>query len=302
MFNSAPSPLTRRVRGSHSTRVKNPNPGYEIPGSHRKRLAFIRDLVEASQIRDVTRSDEAIWARTTSTRKKHFYADRVKSICALHTVFSEHVNLVTHDIEISIRNASDAAGLTTVSDAELEKAKNDPTYTPKVSISRASRAFHDMIELGWILADEKWQVWDKEAGQWIDKVFQATPLFFNAAGITTERIEKQQQMRLGYLKNQALQQGHTPEQVGRMSVTEIRQHRRQQWRKNAFERRSNEASRKKIKRELNEKDRNEQRQVATRRVLNQLDGEIVDLPLFKKLVNKEIAMLRKFAQLEPPPD
>lgn len=299
--------VTQRTRGDHSTRVKNPNPGYQVPESHTKRLAFIRDLVEASQSRDVTRVDESALSisqlKYRGIRQKRFYADRVKAINALHAVFCEHVNLVTHDIEISIRNASDAAGLSTVSAAEQQRADDDPNYTPKVSTSRASRAFRDMVEMGWIYAESDWQVWDKEAGQWIDKVFQASELFFNVAGITSERVEKQQKSRLGYLKNKALRGGLSPEEVGRMSVTEIRQHRRHQWRRNAFERRSKEANRKKVYRALQDKERLEQRQLAQRRVLDALDTDALNISTseFKELVNREIAMLRKFSGVTAPP-
>ncbi|TPB41788.1 hypothetical protein DXJ78_24135 [Vibrio parahaemolyticus] len=294
---------SRRVRGTHSTQCKNRNPHYQVPENHRKRLAFIRDLVDASQSRDVTRSDEAMLSRHQGDRQKHFYRDRANAINALHSVFSEHVNLVTFQVEISLRNASDAAGLSTVSDAEQQRAKEDPTHTPVVSISRASRAFKDMVALGWIRADKDWQVWDKEAGCWIDKYFEVTDLFFNACGITTERVLRQQAMRMGYLKEQALKNGKTPEQVGRMSLTQIKADRKLQWRRNAFERRGKEHARKKALRALHDKDRAEQRRVAQDRVLAALspfEMQTISQLQFKELVNKEIAMLRKFAGISPP--
>ncbi|MCV5991392.1 hypothetical protein OFO94_35565, partial [Escherichia coli] len=79
---------------------------------------------------------------------KRIYKDRAKAINALHSVFSAHVNLVTFQIEISLRNASDLAGLTTVSEAEIKRAEEDKLHTPIVSISRASRALKDMVEMG----------------------------------------------------------------------------------------------------------------------------------------------------------
>ncbi len=293
----------RRSRGTHSTVCKNPNPSYEVPTTHTRRLAFIRDLVEASQSKDVTKSDVAMLTRCQIGRQKQFYRDRAKAINALHTVFSEHVNLVTFQVEISLRNASDAAGLSTVSAAEQQKATEDKTYTPAVSISRASRALKDMIDMGWIRADADWQVWDKEAGCWIDKYFEVTPLFFNAVGITTERVKRQQASRLGFLQKEALKAGLTAEEVGRMSITQIKAERKQLWRKRAFERRAKETERKKITRKLNERTRSEQRRVASERVLASLSPfEIQTMTHqdFNSLVNKEIAMLRKFTDTAPP--
>lgn len=294
---------TCRRRGDHSTRCKNKSPSYEVPKSHVKRLRFINRLVEQSQERDVTRSDVAMLARSWNGRRKHYYQDRVKAINALHAVFCEHVNLATHQVEISLRNASDAAGLTTISNAELEKAKEDTLYTPKVSISRASRALKDMVDMGWIKADRAWQVWDKESGQWIDKYFEATTLFFNAAGVTDETVLKEQDKRLSWYKHEAKEAGKSPEEVGRMSITQLRIERRQLWRRKAFERRQLEISKKKITRQLTGKTRHEQRTIAQQRVLASLgpQTEFITPSDFKELVNKEIAMLRKFSGVTAPP-
>lgn len=296
----------RRHRGDHSTKCKNRNPVYEVPKTHTSRLGFIRDLVEKSQERDVTRSDVAMLARAQNRREKQFYPDAVKSLNALHAVLSEHVNVVTHQFEISYRNASDAAGLTTISDAEQAKADEDPHYTPKVCTARTSRRMKDMEEMGWIRAPKEWQVWDKEAGQWIDKYAEATPLFFMAAGITPERVEKQQQDRLTYIKDNHSKYGYTAEQAGRLTITQLRAERKLQWRKNAFERRGNEQARKKMQRELKEKTREEQRPIATKRVIAKLGDDIYSLGpdahnIFKELVNKEMGTLRKFADVKPPP-
>ncbi|MCF2829598.1 MULTISPECIES: plasmid replication initiator RepA [unclassified Pseudoalteromonas] len=294
---------SKRGRGLHSTRCKNKAPSYDVPKSHVNRLVFIKRLVDQSQARDVTRSDVAMLARSWNGRRKHFYQDRVNAINALHAVFCEHVNLATHQIEISLRNASDAAGLTTISDAELRKIKEDPSYTPKVSISRASRALKDMVDMNWIKADRAWQVWDNESGQWIDKYFEATTLFFNAAGVTNETVEKEQAKRLGRYKHDALLAGKTPEEVGRMSITKLRIERRQMWRRKAFERRQLEVSKKKITRQLTGKSRHEQRSIAQQRVLASLGPEtqFITPSDFKELVNREIAMLRKFSGVIAPP-
>ncbi|TOP80436.1 RepA family replication protein, partial [Vibrio parahaemolyticus] len=91
--------------------------------------------------------------------------------------------------------------------------------------------------------------WDKEAGCWIDKYFEATPLFFQMVGVTPERLEKERNKRLGYLKHQAIESGMTPEQVGRMSITQLKAQNQLQWRKRAFERRAKEQARKKMQRQ-----------------------------------------------------
>ncbi|KPU82159.1 hypothetical protein JI57_04655 [Psychromonas sp. PRT-SC03] len=291
-----------KVRGNYSRTVKNKKPAYHVPESHKKRLAFINEVVELSQARDVTKSDVAMYTRTTQERKKCFYPDRANAIRTLHTVFCEHVNLVTHQVEISLRNASDEAGLSTTSENELKKADENKEYTPVPSISRASRAFKDMVLLGWIIAHDSWQVWDKARGYWIDKYFEVTPLFFEAVGITAERVIKQQSNRLKYLQKQALERGMTAERAGRMSIVQLKLERKLAWRRGIFERRSKEQSRSKVRRDLKEKSIAGQRSVAQLNVIKALGPDIHSLSAldFKGLVNKEIAMLRKFSDLKPP--
>lgn len=295
-----------RVRGQHSTVCKNKNPEFQVPANHVKRLAFIQDLVERSQTRDVLASDAAVLCRLQSARRqKRFYTDRAKAINALHAVFSEHVNMATFHVKISLRNASDAAGLSTVSAAELEKAEQTPGYTPQVSISRASRAFRDMIDLGWIIAPDQWQVWDKDAGCWIDKAYEVTELFFNAAGITAERVRKVHSQRLGWLKKHGDKDlGLTATQVGEMSVSQLREYSRQVWRKKAFERRAKEHARKRVFRKLQAGDIQSQRKYAQQRVIDSFGGDIshLDLSDFKYFVDREIASLRKFSGVKAPPN
>jgi hypothetical protein len=288
------------VRGTHSTVVKNPSPSYTVPATHQQRLWFIRKLVTLSQTRNVLLSDVAVLARSWSSRKKRIYRDRANAIRALHAVFCEHVNLATHQIEISLRNASDAAGLSTISDTEHMKARANPNYTPKVSMSRASRALADMVELGWIRADAQWQVWDKEAGMWTDKYFEATEVFFTTVGVTASTVQKQRSQRLAWYKQMALEAGVSAEEVGRMSVNSLKKIRQQRWRQKAFERRAKEQARKKLHRELAGKSREAQRAVAQRRVLAMIDVEATDLATFKDLVNKELAFLRRATGTSPP--
>uniref|UniRef100_A0A6A7G5T6 Replication associated protein RepA1 n=1 Tax=Hirondellea gigas TaxID=1518452 RepID=A0A6A7G5T6_9CRUS len=291
------------ARASYSRKVKNANPSYTVPDSHTARLPFIQDLVALSQSRDVTRSDVAMYTRAISEeRQKQFYPDRTNAMRTLHTVFSEHVNLVTHQIKISIRNASDAAGLSTISDEEKEKVEKNKDYIPVVSISRASRAFKSMILLGWIVAPDHWQVWDKERGYWIDKYFEATPLFFEAVGITAERVEKQKKQRLAWLKKKALDSGMTAESVGRMSISQIKTEHKMEWRRAAFNRRAAEQDKKKTKARIEGKGRAEQRTEAIKQVLVLLGQDIEQLTTaqFKDLVNKEIARMRRITNTSPP--
>lgn len=298
----APAINVNMVRGDYSRAVKNTNPTYAVPSSHTNRLAFINEIVGLSQSGDVLTSDVAMYTRATQQRKKRFYRDRANAIRALHAVFSEHVNLVTHQVEISLRNASDAAGLSTISKSEMDKASEDKGYSPVASISRASRAFKEMVLLGWIVAPDFWQVWDKERGYWIDKYFEVTPLFFEALGITAERVIKQQTNRLKYLQRQAVKGGITPEQAGRMSIVQLKAERKLMWRRNAFDRRRKEQERNKTRRKLKDRSISEQRNVAQLNVINVLGHDIhgISAPEFKEMVNKEIATLRKFADLNPP--
>lgn len=294
----------RKVRGNYSRAAKNSHPSFTEPESYKNPPAFIKDIVKLASERDVTISDVAMYARITGERQKQFYPDRRKAINALFPIFCRHYNTVTQQIEISLRRASDLAGLTTTSDAEKAKAAADPTYTAVVSISRASRAFRDMVLMGWIAAKDIWQVWDKERGHWIDKYFEATPLFFAAIGVTQERVEKQKQSRLNYLKHKARNSGMTEESIGRMSATQIKAENKIAWRRNAFDRRKTEQTRKKEKRAMNGKSRQEQRQIAQKNVLNALGPEGIKALSSEKeyidLLNKEIASLRKFTNMKPP--
>ncbi len=296
-----------RQRGTHSTVCKNRSPEFVESQHYKNPPAFIRDLIEKSHNADVTRSDASVWSHSLNGRQRRIYEDRAKAINALHECFSRHVNLATMQVNISLRNASDACGLTTTSQNELNKA--DPTHenyipdhTPVVSISRASRAFRDMIELGMIRAEKQWQVWDKNAGAWVDKVFEVTQLFFEAVGITAERVEKQQNARLAYLgKNGDSYTGLTAEQVGMMSLNELKEFGRHAWRRAAFERRSKQQKLRKDKRVCKKADNaGSLRQEAIRRVQESLGGKpMVDLQQFKRLVNLEIASLRRASA--PPP-
>ena len=298
-----------RRRGEHSTKCKNPNPCYVVPESHekRKRPQFIQRLVKNAQSRDVLRSDEAMLAKVKCGRKKHYYKDRVNAINALMAVFAEHVNLATHQIEISLRNASDAAGLTTVSPEELEKQKEDPNYTPNVSISRASRALADMVsDLGFVECNEEDQVFtqfEDGSGAWLDKIYYATDEFFIALGSTVETVLREQRYRLGLYQAQAIKSGRSKAEVGRMSITSLRAERKLLWRQNAFRRLKESRSVKAVKRQLEaSKTREEQRSVATQRVLKQLgpDAQYIDAAHFKVLVNQEIGLLRAKTGVSPP--
>ena len=286
---------------THCNRVKNANPAYEVPRTHTTRLAFVRDLVEKSQKINIVKSDAAVYMRPATNRKKTYYPDREKAMRALATVFCEHVNLVTHQVQISLRNAADVCGLSTISQTELNKAKLDKSYSPKPSISRVSRAFKDMVDLGWIVAHKEWQVWDKHAGQWVDKYFEVTELFFKALGITPERVARQRDARLKYLRKQGIKSGLTPEQLGVMSITEIKERQRLAHYRKVFDRIKEKRAITKVKRAMTPKTPEQQRHIAQQRVLSRLGAtaSLMSLDVFKGLVNQELAQLRAIAQYEP---
>ncbi|WP_171040521.1 plasmid replication initiator RepA [Pseudoalteromonas ruthenica] len=289
----------------YCNRAKNKNPNYTVPDSHKSRLAFQRELFSRSQERNVIRSDEAILARSHTSRKKRFYPDREKAMRALFSVFMEHVNVVTHQVPISLRQAADETGLSTISEAEKQKAKDNPAYKPQCSISRASRAFHDLIDLGFIVAPKVWQVWDKEAGQWLDKYFEITEAGFAALGITPERVRKQRDSRLKYLErnSQLSQLGLTVKELGQMCITEIKQIARLAHYRRVFERRKRAQKAAKARRELCGRSREEQRTVAAERVISKLGRHVVNsmgISMFKEEVNKELGQMRRLADVSPP--
>ncbi|KTG22003.1 MULTISPECIES: plasmid replication initiator RepA [Pseudoalteromonas] len=286
----------------YCNRVQNPNPNYEVPKTHTTRLAFIRDLVVKCDQVNIVKSDEAVYMRPALSRNKIFYPDREKAMRALAKAFCEHVNLVTHQVQISLTNAANQCGLSTISQAEQEKAKADPTYNPKPSISRASRAFKDMIDLGWIVARKDWQVWDKDQGQWLDKYYEVTELFFKALGITPERVEKNRQNRLAYHKKKGGLLGLTVSQLGNMSLSEIKTWCRLSHYRRAFERLKDKREISKAKRRTLTKTPQQQRDIAQQVVIKRLGQDLNHTPIevFKALVNQEVAKMRSQAGYSPP--
>lgn len=287
----------------YCNKVKNPDPTYQVPARHTQRLAFVRDLVNKCDQINIVKSDAAVYMRPALKRTKVFYPDREKAIRALAKVFCEHVNVVTHQVKISLRNAADDTGLSTISESERKKAENDPSYSPKPSISRVSRAFKDMVELGWIVAHKEWQVWDKHAGQWLDKYYEVTELFFKALGITPERVAKQRTARLKWLRKNALDNGLTADQLGEMSITEIKERDRLAHYRRVFERIKDKRTITKVKRAMNTKTPEQQRHVAQQAVIKKLGAaaSMITLSAFKDLVNQELAKLRSIAEYAPPP-
>lgn len=281
----------------YCNRAKNKDPRFVVPESHENkgRLAFIRELVDKSQRVDVLASDVALWARANGERQRAFHLDRKRAIRALCSAFAEHVNVVTHQVKISLRMAAEHCGLHTVSQRELDLAEQDPLYTPKVNYSRASRAFKDMIELGWIIAPKSWQVWDKHAGYWLDKVFEVTPLFFKALGITPERVERIRSSRLAYLKNRKYLNLSAAE-LGELSITQIKDIERHNQVRANFERRKAGQALKKLKRQLQGKDAAGQRQVAVARVIENGGQHLMD-DEFTRQVNKELASIRRLCDV-----
>jgi hypothetical protein len=281
----------------YCNRAKNKDPRFIVPDSHEKqgRLAFIREVVDKSQRVDVLASDVALWARANGDRQRAYHLDRKRAIRALCSAFAEHVNVVTHQVKISLRMAAEHCGLHTVSQREQDRAKQDPLYTPKVNYSRASRAFKDMIELGWIIAPKAWQVWDKHAGYWLDKVFEVTPLFFKALGITPERVERVRSSRLAYLKNRRYL-NLSADQLGEMTISEIKDIERHNQIRANFERRKASQALKKLKRQLHGKDAAGQRQVAVARVIENGGNRFND-DEFSRQVNMELASIRRMCDV-----
>lgn len=283
-------------------KVKNSTPHFTVPKQHTSRLAFIGELVSKCDKVNVVKSDVALYMRQTMARSKAFYPDRERAIRALTKVFCEHVNVVTHQVSITLVQAAKLTGLDTVSDAERLKAKSNPDYEPKVNISRASRAVQSMIELGWIVAPKEWQKWNKEAGQWLDKYFEVTDLFFSALGITQERVIRQREARLKYLKKKGFAFGVSAEELGRMTLSEIKTRARMAHYQRALERMRSKRVTSRVKRSMKDKTNEQHRELAQKSVLYKLGSDFaaVTLPLFKDMVNIELAMLRKIAGIPKP--
>lgn len=286
----------------YCNKVKNTSPSFTVPAAHTKRLAFIRDLVDKCDHVNVVKSDVAMYMRPTMQRTKAFYPDREKAIRALTKVFCEHVNLVTHQVKITLVQAAALTGLDTVSEAETVKAKLNPNYTPNKNISRVSRAFKSMIDLGWIVAPREWQKWDKHSGQWLDKYFEVTDLFFTALGITKERVEKHRTARLKYLCSKDKAFGLSAEELGEMSISEIKTRQRIAHYRSALERVRTKRATSKIKRSMSNKTAQEQRSVAQEAVIRKLgdDIETVTFNSFKDLINIELAQLRSISGITKP--
>lgn len=301
MLNDKPCTKTNRHRGLHSTKVKNANPDFAVPETHKKRLAVIDYFVKKSASCDVTQSDVALYVRPDLDRQKAFYMDRRKAIRAIHKACCEYLNLVTHQVQISLTRLAEVTGLYTISQAEKAKTDRDPHYEPKKNITRLSRAINSMIEMGWIVADAKWQVWDKEAGIWVHKYFEVTELFFAAMGVPKEKVQKEQSARLAYLKKQHICKGYNPDEIGNMSIKSLKALGRTNWIKKCFEFRKQKAAKKRLSRQLDSKSRSEQRTVAAKRVMDQLGDAVsyVSFDEFKNAVNKEVAVLRKFTGVTP---
>jgi len=290
----------RRGAVDYCNQVANPSPRFDVPPTHVSRLAFINDAVKKSHQVNVLLSDVAQWARSNNDRKKAFYKDRANAIKALVSCFAEHYNVITGQVQISLRNAADLCGLSTISQREKDKAEADPTYAPRPSISRVSRAFKDMCELGWVNAPQSWQIWDKAAHHWIDKIFELTPLFFKALGITPERVERVRQARLKYLaKKQYL--GLTEQQLATTPLAEIKRIARHVYARTIRERRESKQALSKLKRQALNKTPAEQRAVATERVIKRLGARVKHLSeqLFSQEVNQEVALIRRL--LTPAP-
>ncbi|GEK08950.1 plasmid replication initiator RepA [Pseudoalteromonas peptidolytica] len=286
----------RKGAVDYCNRVKNADPRFDVPESHyqKGRLAFINDAVKKSHEVNVLLSDVAMWARANCDRYKAFYKPRADAIRALVSCFAEHYHVVTGQCQVSLRNAADLCGLSTISQREKEKAKSDPAYTPRPNITRATRAFQDLVEMGWVNAPKNWQIWDKHGGQWIDKLFELTPLFFKALGITPERLERQREARLKYLaKSNWL--GLSADELASKSLNELKQAVRHLYARAVFERRAKKQEAAKLRRQLKGKTPGEQRHVAAQRVIKRLGTQVKSMSneLFSAETNQELALMRR---------
>ncbi|MBB1415277.1 hypothetical protein H5122_18070, partial [Pseudoalteromonas sp. SG43-8] len=126
-------------------------------------------------------------------------------------------------------------------------------------------------------------------------------LFFKALGITPERVARQRDARLKYLRKKGINSGLTADQLGFMSITEIKERQRLAHYRRAFERLAEKRAITKVKRAINPKTPEQQRHVAQQRVLSRLGAtaSLMSLEVFKGLVNQELAQLRAIAQYEP---
>jgi len=285
------------------SRAKNPNPEFNPSDEQLSKMVFLKNLYLKNKDKNIIDSDVVVFLRHGTERSKAFYPDRVRAMRALLDVFSQHINLVTHQVKISIRNASDACGLSTYSDAELEKEKLDPSYTPQPNITRASRAFKDLVDLGICVADKSWQVWAKGEHQWIDKYFEVTPLFFKAFGVNPETVDKHRTNRINYLiksgSSKGLDANLSPEQLGEMSITEIKLHDRMAYVRKVFERLREKRHASKTKRDILKLENKNLRKVAQENVVKKLGDRILQFTSpepFIALVNQELALLRRLVE------
>jgi hypothetical protein len=281
---------TKRTRGEHSVAVKNANPVYQQPKSYKQRPALIEDLKKSWLKEDKLKPHARSAAKVgliKAGRVRGFMEDPAKAFDSLVVGISDHINLVTWQVEKSFKGLSDCCGLTTTSE------------NGNVSISRTSNMLKLMREMGLIYWDDKAQVWDKELGTWISKVFYVTEEFFICCGVTPERMERERNKRMFLLK-----QGMPAQEAGMLTVEGVRRAKRIEYIRGCFESRKNKQGISKLKRESKKAAaKNGLEVLAQKRVLNALDSfelQMMTPAEFTHLVNKEAKYLGKLATNPPP--
>jgi len=284
------SGTTKRTRGNHSVAVKNANPVYLQPKSYKKRPAIIEDLKKSWLKEDKLKPHARSGAKLgliKAGRIRGFMEDPAKAFDSLVVAISDHIGLVTWQVERSFKGLSDCCGLTTTSE------------NGNVSISRTSNMLKLMRQMGLIYWDDKAQVWDEELGTWISKVFYVTEEFFICCGVTPERMERERNKRMFLLK-----QGMSAQEAGTLTVEGVRRAKRIEYVRSCFESRKNKQGISKLKRESKKAAaKGAIDTLAQKRVLNALDSfelQMTSSAEFVHLVNKEAKYLRKLAETPPP--
>jgi len=281
---------TKRVRGNHSVRVKNSSPVYEQPKSYKQRPAIIEDLKKSWLKKGKLKPHERSAAKLgliKAGRIRGFMDGPGKAFDSLVVAISDHIGLVTWQVERSFKGLSDCCGLTTTSE------------NGNVSISRTSNMLKLMRQMGLIYWDDKAQVWDEELGTWISKVFYVTDEFFICCGVTPERMERERNRRMFLLK-----QGMSAQEAGMLTVEGVRRAKRLEYVRGCFESRKNKQGISRLKRESKKAAaKGAIETLAKKRVLNALDTfelQMTSSAEFVYLVNKEAKYLRKLAENPPP--
>lgn len=272
--------------------AKNPEPKFVAPKHHKKRPHI---LVKCGNYASAKDKELHLWEGWTlihhqQGRQRGFYEDARNNMRCMVPAMIHHLNIHTFQVQASIEELADLCGLSTESAAGNE------------SICRASR-FIQMLADAHIIECDK--VWDKHNECWIPKFITVNPIFFDWIGIQYSEIEAAQAKLRRYVNLDYI----TAEELGTLSLAEIRKkakiaHIRHAFRhrKEAMSRRKKARDHKKAQAKTDAKEKNDIAKV----ILSELTKEeIASLTPdeLKLLVNQRRKYLRKIAQdVDPPPD